>query len=114
VGHVYLVFHALKYTLLAATLIPFTATFVSAASCPADAPEGYKWLSGYVEEYKSNGTISSWFTDSLAQNPTDVALLGLQAFFDAKGDVDAARQVFKDRGGFEEAFAISMACSGIE
>ena len=97
-----------------ALILSCGGTFANAASCPADAPEGYQWLSGYVDEFRNDGTVSSWFTDSLAQNPEDIALLGLKAFFDAGGDVDAARQLFSDRGGSNEAFSIAMACSGIE
>ena len=90
------------------------ATFANAASCPTDSPEGYQWLSGYVDEFRADGTISSWFTDSRAQFPDDIALLGLQAFFDANGDIAAARQLFLDRGGSNEAFSIAMACAKVE
>jgi len=91
-----------------------SASMSFAAECPADAPEGYQWLSGYVDEFRSKGTISSWFTDSLAQNPNDIALLGLQAFFDAGGDLSGARTLFKERGGSDEAFSIAMACAQVE
>ena len=90
-----------------------TTTFAQAASCPKSSPEGYKWLSGYVDEFRDNGTVSDWFTDSLKKHPKDVALLGLKAFFDTKGDVDAARKLFMERGGSDKAFSVAMACSKI-
>lgn len=90
------------------------AASANAATCPADAPDGYQWLSGYVDEFRADETISTWFTDSLAQFPEDAALRGLQAFFDANGDIGAARQLFMDRGGSDEAFSIAMACAKIE
>ncbi|MDB9838594.1 hypothetical protein OAC40_00530 [bacterium] len=90
------------------------AVGANAATCPADAPEGYQWLSGYVDEFRADGTVSSWFTESFAQFPEDMALRGLKAFFDANGDIEAARAMFKDRGGSDEAFSIAMACAKVE
>ncbi|TDL90524.1 hypothetical protein [Meridianimarinicoccus aquatilis] len=90
------------------------AAIANAASCPASAPEGYKWLSGYVDEFRATGTVSSWFADSRAQFPDDIALLGLQAYFDTDGDITAARQLFLERGGSDEAFSIAMACAQIK
>lgn len=103
----------MRQTFCAAAVLLTFAVPGYAQTCPADAPEGYQWLSGYVDEFRSKGTISSWFVDSFAQNPEDLALRGLRAFFDAQGDVTAARQLFKDRGGSDAAFDIAMACSGI-
>ncbi|WP_424967151.1 hypothetical protein [Dinoroseobacter sp. S375] len=82
-----------------------------AASCPANAPEGYKWLPGYVDEYRKTGAVSSWFTDSLNAHPEDFALLALQAFFDAKGDMAEARALYERRGGSGDRFDIAMACA---
>ncbi|RED11360.1 hypothetical protein [Pontivivens insulae] len=103
---------ALKFAAIAGfTLV---AASSHAATCPADAPEGYQWLSGYVDEFRADGTISTWFTDSYAQHPDDVALRGLQAFFDAGGNVDEARALFQQRGGSDAAFDMAMACAGVE
>lgn len=104
--------HSILAVCVLTALAPLTG-LAYAATCPADAPDGYQWLSGYVDEFRAEGTISSWFTDSFAQNPDDVALRGLQAYFDADGDLAAARALFKDRGGSDAAFDIAMACSGI-
>ncbi|MGH1412097.1 MAG: hypothetical protein ACRBB0_01295 [Pelagimonas sp.] len=86
----------------------------SAATCPANAPDGYKWLSSYVEEFHAKGTVSDWFTDSLKKHPDDVALLALQAYFDAGGDTSAARKLHKTRGGSVQNFDLGMACAKIE
>ena len=91
-----------------------TATIAQAESCPKNSPEGYKWLSGYVDEFHENGTVSDWFSDSLKKHPKDVALLGLKAYFDTKGDVALARKLFKERGGSDKEFSVAMACSKVE
>ncbi|SMY06783.1 hypothetical protein [Flavimaricola marinus] len=101
-------------SVLAAAALTALSTAAFAATCPADAPEGYQWLSGYVDEFRADGTVSTWFTDSYAQHPEDIALQGLQAFFDAGGDLAAARALFVQRGGSADAFAVAMACAGVE
>lgn len=103
-----------KTTLITAAALASFSTIAMAGTCPANAPEGYKWLSGYVDEFRANGTVSNWFTESLAQHPQDFALLGLQAFFDAGGDVDAARQLYIERGGSADSFSTAMAFAKIE
>ncbi len=85
-----------------------------AATGPANVPEGYKWLPGYVEEFKADGTISGWFSESLVKYPDDFALLGLKAYFDSKGDKDAARALFQKRGGSAKDFDAAMACAKVK
>lgn len=99
--------HALA-ALLVCTALPISTL---AASCPANAPEGYKWLSGYVDEYRKTGAVSRWFSDSLKAHPEDYALLALQAFFDAGGDKAKARALYEQRGGTGDRFDIAMACA---
>ena len=104
----------IKTRLITTVALTSFATLANAGTCPADAPEGYKWLSNYVDEFRASGTVSNWFTESLAQHPQDFALIGLQAFFDAGGDVDAARQLYIERGGSAESFSTAMACAKVE
>lgn len=94
--------------LLVGTALPTAAV---AASCPTNAPEGYKWLSGYVDEYRKTGAVSSWFSESLKSHPEDYALLALKAFFDAGGDKAKARALYQKRGGSGDRFDIALACA---
>lgn len=98
---------------ISAFLVLASSAVGQAGTCPAGAPEGYKWLSGYVEEFQSKGTISSWFTDSLSKNPNDYALLALQAYFDTEGRVADARALHIERGGRGGEFDAAMSCAGV-
>ena len=84
-----------------------------AGVCPANAPEGYKWLSGYVDEYRTTGKIPDWFKSSLKDHPKDQALVALNAYFKGKGDWDKGWKVYSKKGGKAANYANGLACAKV-
>jgi hypothetical protein len=96
-----------------------SATIASAAApskgaCPSNAPEGYKWLSSYVDEYKKTGKVSDWFSGSLKEHPKDQALMALDAYFKGKADWNAGWDIYASKGGKPADYANGLACAKVK
>jgi hypothetical protein len=83
-------------------------------TCPSNAPESYKWLSSYVDEYKKTGKVSDWFTDSLKKHPKDQALVALDAYFKGKGDWAEGWDIYAAKGGKAANYANGLACAKVK
>lgn len=101
---------------LATVIFAATAAFAAApdaGTCRAGAPEGYKWLASYVEDYRKSGKVSEWFTGSLKEHPNDYALKALNAYFAGKGDWANGWSKFEADGGKAADYADGLACAKV-
>lgn len=107
----------IKSAAFAAALCATTAASAAApdaGKCRAGAPEGYKWLSSYVDEYRKSSKVSDWFTGSLKEHPNDYALKALNAYFAGKGDWVKGWEKFKADGGKAADYADGLACAKVK
>lgn len=102
---------AFVFLLVTSSVAP--AASPDAGKCRANAPEGYKWLSSYVDEFNKSGKAPDWFADSLKKHPNDYALVALDSYFKAGADWDKGFATHSANGGNAKDYADGLACANV-